>query len=180
MGLKKIDAVTYKNAPSSKLADQTIIIVSFLTFYWFCHACLHAPEASASLCFYGLFQSNVLCCSPTHRIVLLTAVCAFIIATWNRRRFYFSSEHYFYWFMCVFFYFFMMLFQLRAGLKIVTKCYSQPFINLTYKHFYCSNVILWAEIRGKTKRHKFFDFFPINVWNCNNLWGRQLVTVSCG
>lgn len=49
--------------------------------------------------------------------------------------------------------------------------HSQAFIWLTYKHFYCSNVILWAKIRRKTKRHAFFDFLPINVWNCNNLWG---------
>lgn len=156
--------------------DQTIIVVCILTFYWFCHACLHAAEARASLCLYSLFRSNSLCCRPTRRIVLLTAVCDFIIATWNRGMFYFSSEHYFYWIMCLF----MMLFQLRVGLKIVTKCYSQAFIYLTYKHFYCPNVILWVEIRRKTKRDTFFDFLPINVWNCNNLWDRQPVTVSCG
>lgn len=151
IGHKKIDAFTDKNAASSKLADQTIIVVSFLTFYWFGHACLHAAEASASLCFYGLFRSYSRC-GHTLRIVLLTAVCAFIIATWNRGRFYFPSEHYFYWFMCVF----MMLFQLRAGSKIVTKCYSQAFIYLTYKHFYCSNVILWAEVRREDEKDTNF------------------------
>lgn len=152
IGLKKIDAFTNKNAPSSKLAAQTIIVVSFLTFYRVCHACLHAAEASASLCFYGLFRSNSRC-GHTHRIVLLTAVCAFfIIATWNRGRFYFPSEHYFYWFMCLF----MMLFQLRAGLEIDSKCYSEAFIYLTYKHFYCSNVILWAGVRRGDKKDTHF------------------------
>lgn len=141
-----------KNAPSSNLADQTIIVVSFLTFYWFCHACLHAAEARASLCFYSLFRLY-LRCGHTLRTVLLTAVCAFfIIATWKRGRFYFPSEHYFYWFMCLF----MMLFQPRAGSKIVAKCYSRAFIYLTYKHFYCSNVILWAEVRRGDKKDTHF------------------------
>lgn len=35
-------------------------------------------------------------------------------------------------------------------------------------------------MKGRQKRHAFFDFLPINVWNCNNLWDRQPVTVSCG
>lgn len=34
--------------------------------------------------------------------------------------------------------------------------------------------------KGRQKRHAFLDFLPINVWNCNNLWDRQAVTVSCG
>lgn len=50
----------------------------------------------------------------------------------------------------------MMFLQLPAGPKIVAKCYSQAFIYLTYKHFYCSNVILWANVRREDQKDTHF------------------------
>lgn len=91
--------------------------------------------------------------------------------------FHFLQGHYFYW--CV--RLFRLLFQLQAGSKIVAKCYIQAFMRWTYKLFYCLNVILRAKVSWeKEKKKGFFDFLPINVWICNNLWFRQPVTDSCG
>lgn len=74
--------------------------------------------------------------------------------------------------------FFMMLFQLQAGLKIHQKPYSQAFMYLTFLLLNCNFV--GRNKKGRQKRHTFFDFLPINVWNCNNFWDRQPVAVSCG
>lgn len=137
-----------KNGTSSKLADQTTSMISFLTFYWCCQAGIPATKARVSPCFYGLFRSNS-SCGHTLRIVLLTAVCdCYNNYLKHRKGFIFLPSIIFDWFMCLV----MMLFQLPVGSKIDAKCYCEAFLYLTYKHFYCSNIILWAELEGKTKK----------------------------
>lgn len=151
-----MDSLT-KNACLFKVSwpnhNRSIFPHFFFFFFWLILSCM--PSCCSSQGFIMLLQpipvilalrSHTSNCSPD------SCLCLFIIATWNRGRLYFPSEHYFYWFVSLF----MMLFQLQAGSKIVAKCYSQAFMYLTYKHFYCSNVILWAGVRRGDKKDAHF------------------------
>lgn len=150
--LKKIDAFSDKKCPLFKFSrpDHNRSIFPHILLILSC-----MPSCCWSQGFIMLLQpipvilalrSHTSSCSPD------SCLCLFYNSYLKRGRFYFLSEHYFYWFMCLF----MMLFQPQAGSKIVAKCYSRAFIYLTYKHFYCSNVILWAEVRRVDKKDTHF------------------------
>lgn len=62
--------------------------------------------------------------------------------------------------------------------NIPKALFPSIYVYLTFLLLNCNFV--GRNKKGRQKRHTFFDFLPINVWNCNNFWDRQPVAVSCG